>query len=528
MFCAPLTLRPSRSSERIAVTPESVEALRQAVPHPAEVGRYMPPPPARAKLGLQRRAPSTLRRHLTHAVGRFAALLTTDLAAFAILRELYRSVGERALLGSWISHTVQQFLPAGYLDGWQYALALVLGLIVTGNYGAGDRRRDAARLFWGCALATALPLWAPVWERGLGLVAAQYAVTTVVVWFGLVATRFGIDAVDARVVDRAPRSSRTLLIGPAAACRELAGRRAFAPRSEHRPVGFVDTSSDPSPKALGTLHALPSLIQHHQVESVVICDQMSDAELRVVVEQAITAGCHVFSVPRTFDVAGVQPSVVWKRGQPLVELTAQTLKAQQFAIKRVADVIGSTLGLVLLFPFLLVVAAVIKLDSPGPVLFWQRRTGLGGRSFLILKFRTMADGADALKPALTHLSASHDPRIFKMSNDPRVSRVGRWLRRWAIDELPQLWNVLVGEMALVGPRPFVESGFDAYQSHHFSRLGAKPGITGLWQVRRNSDTVDFEEVIALDAQYIREWSLLLDGRILLLTLPALVRGKGVT
>jgi lipopolysaccharide/colanic/teichoic acid biosynthesis glycosyltransferase len=96
-----------------------------------------------------------------------------------------------------------------------------------------------------------------------------------------------------------------------------------------------------------------------------------------------------------------------------------------------------------------------------------------------------------------------------------------------VDELPQFWNVLMGEMSLVGPRPFVEAGFDAYQAHHFSRLGAKPGITGLWQVRRSSDTVDFEEVIALDSQYIREWSLLLDAKILLLTLPALIRGRGV-
>jgi lipopolysaccharide/colanic/teichoic acid biosynthesis glycosyltransferase len=104
--------------------------------------------------------------------------------------------------------------------------------------------------------------------------------------------------------------------------------------------------------------------------------------------------------------------------------------------------------------------------------------------------------------------------------------VGRWLRRWAIDELPQLWNVLRGEMSLVGPRPFVETDFDTYQPHHFSRLGAKPGITGLWQVRRSSNTLDFEEVMELDTQYIREWSLLLDAKILLLTLPAVVRGNG--
>ena len=497
---------------------------------PSAVGHapvQTPRPVQHPRLSLQRRAPSTLRRHLARATGRFAVLLIADLAAFAILRELYRSVGEGELLGAWIGTMVEQLLPAGYLDGWQYALALVLGLIVTGNYGAGDRRRDAGRLLWGCAFATALPLWAPLWERGPGLVAAQYAVTTIVVWIGLVASRFGIDAADARVVNRPPRSLRTLLIGPAAACRELAGRRVFAPRGEHLPVGFVDTSSSPSPNALGTLHAIPSLIHSHKIESVVICGQMNDGELRGVVEQAITAGCHVFSVPRAFELAGMQPSVVWKRGQPLVELTAQTLKAQEFAIKRVADVIGAALGLIVLSPFLLAVAAVIKLDSRGPVLFRQRRTGLGGRPFEILKFRTMADGADSLKPDLTHLSASYDPRIFKLADDPRISRVGRWLRRWAVDELPQLWNVLVGEMSLVGPRPFVESGFQAYQSHHFSRLGAKPGITGLWQVRRTSDTVDFEQVIALDAQYIREWSLLLDTKILLLTVPALIQGRGI-
>jgi exopolysaccharide biosynthesis polyprenyl glycosylphosphotransferase len=507
---------------------EPTPAIRSGGPsvvaHPPH---YTPRQVQHDRLSLQRRAPSTLRRHLARAVGRFAVLLTADLTAFAVLRELYRSVGEGALLGDWVANTVHRLLPAGYLDGWQYALALVLGLIVTGNYGAGDRRRDAARLFWGCALATALPLWAPLWNRGLGVVAVQYSVTAVVVWLGLVAVRFGIDAVDARIVRRTPASARTILIGTARECADLASRSAFAPRGDHLVLGVVDTAPIPSNGALGGLIDLPILIQEQSVETVVICGDLSDAELHEVVDQSITAGCHVFSVPRTFEVAGVQPTVVWKRGQPLVELTGQTLKAQQFAVKRVADVIGATLGLILLSPFLLAVAAIIKLDSPGPVLFRQRRTGIGGRPFLILKFRTMADGADALKPALTHLSASHDPRIFKMPNDPRVSRVGRWLRRWAIDELPQLSNVLVGEMSLVGPRPFVESGFDAYQSHHFSRLGAKPGITGLWQVRRSSDTVDFEEVIALDSQYIREWSLLLDSKILFLTLPALIRGRGV-
>jgi exopolysaccharide biosynthesis polyprenyl glycosylphosphotransferase len=506
--------------------PDSLEAVSNPVRRLVEPARGLPLARAQATMGLQRRAAPTLRRHLARAAARIAVLLLADLAAFAILRELYRSVGAGELLGRWIGTIVQQILPAGYLDGWQYAIALIVALFVTGNYGAGDRRRDPGRLFLGCVLATALPLWAPLWERGVALVATQFAVTTVAVWLGLVAVRFGIEALDARVVRRAPGSSRTILVGTGGECAELAGRSAFAGRGEHVALGFVDTAPTPNHKALGGLSALPAVIQLHRVDSVVICGHVTGAELRDVVDQSITAGCHVFSVPQTFEVAGVQPRLVWKRGQPLVALTAQTLKAQQFAIKRVADVIGAVLGFIVLAPVLVAVAAVIKLDSPGPVLFRQRRTGLGGRPFMILKFRTMADGADALKPALTDLSASHDPRIFKMPNDPRVSRVGRWLRRWAVDELPQLWNVLVGEMSLVGPRPFVETGFDAYQSHHFSRLGAKPGITGLWQVRRRSDTVDFEEVIALDTQYIREWSLLLDAKIVLRTLPAVIRGKG--
>ena len=482
--------------------------------------------PARATMDLQRRAPRNLRRHLERATLRLLVLLTADLVAFAALRELHRLVGEGEALGAVVARPIATLLPAGYLDGWQYAAALIIGLFVTGNYGPGDARRAPKRLLAGCLLATALPLWAALWQRGLGLVAAQFAVTTGVVWIALVAFRFALDVVDARVVGRTPASSRTLLVGPAEESRALAARRAFAPRGEHAVLGYVDSAAPAHPTALGSLIDLPALIQQYRVESVVVCGHMADGDLGDVVEQAIMAGCHVFSVPRAFEVAGVQPSVVWKRDQPLVELTAQTLKAQQFAVKRVVDFLGASVGLVTLAPLFLGVAALIKLDSRGPVLFRQRRTGIGGRPFLMLKFRTMVDGAEALKPALAHLNHTGDPRLFKIHNDPRVSRLGRWLRRWSLDELPQLWNVLRGEMSLVGPRPFPETDFAAYELHHFSRLGAKPGITGLWQVNGRSDIVDFEEVIALDTEYVREWSLLLDLRILLKTVPAVIRRQG--
>ena len=477
-------------------------------------------------MGLQRRAPRNLRRHLERATMRLLVLLTADLAAFAVLRELYRLFGEDEALGAVVARPIETLLPAGYLDGWQYAAALIIGLVVTGNYGPGDARRAPKRLLAACVLATALPLWAALWHRGWGLVAAQFAVTTTVVWIALVAVRFALDVADARVVGRAPASSRTLLVGPAQECRALAARRAFAPHGEHAVLGYVDSAAPAHPTALGSLIDLPGLIQQYHVESVVVCGHIADADLGEVVEQAITAGCHVFSVPRAFEVTGVQPSVVWKRDQPLVQLTAQTLKAQQFTVKRVVDVGGALVGLVVLAPVFLSLAALIRLDSPGPVLFRQRRTGLGGRPFRILKFRTMVDGAEALKPALAHLSHSRDPRLFKIRADPRVSRVGHWLRRWSLDELPQLWNVLRGEMSLVGPRPFVETDLEHYETRHFGRLGAKPGITGLWQVNGRSDIVDFEEVVALDTRYVREWSLWLDLKILFRTIPVVVRRTG--
>jgi lipopolysaccharide/colanic/teichoic acid biosynthesis glycosyltransferase len=144
----------------------------------------------------------------------------------------------------------------------------------------------------------------------------------------------------------------------------------------------------------------------------------------------------------------------------------------------------------------------------------------------MLKFRTMRAGADAEKRKLAHLNHTGDSRLFKIPNDPRVTRLGAWLRLWSLDELPQLWNVLTGDMSLVGPRPFFESDLEDYEDHHFRRLGAKPGITGNWQVHGRSDVVDFEEVVRLDRDYIEQWSLWLDIRILLATLPVVARRTG--
>ena len=477
-------------------------------------------------MGLQRGAPRILRRHLVRAAVRMVVLATADLAAFWVVRAVFRLLGERAALGPTLSGSVRSLYSAAAFEGWQFAAALVIALVVTGNYGAGDYRRDPVRLFFGCALASALPLWVPFWEHGIALIAAQYAATTITVWGAIALFRLALEAVDARVIERQPASSRTVLVGPATDCQGLGGRNAFAHRSEHAVLGFVDVAAPPHPESLGHVAALPGILHERRVETVVLCGAVDHDALHEVVDHAVTSGCHIFAVPPVFEVPGVSPVVVWKRGQPLVELAGQTLKAQQFLVKRAMDAAGAALGLVLLSPVFAVLAIAIKLDSKGAVLFTQRRAGIGGRPFRMWKLRTMRDGADDLKEVLAHLNHSGDPRLFKILEDPRVTRVGGWLRRWSLDELPQLWNVLMGEMSLVGPRPFFESDLDYYEIHHFGRLGAKPGITGLWQVSGRSDIVDFEEVVALDTRYIREWSLLLDLKVLLLTVPAVFRRKG--
>jgi lipopolysaccharide/colanic/teichoic acid biosynthesis glycosyltransferase len=186
----------------------------------------------------------------------------------------------------------------------------------------------------------------------------------------------------------------------------------------------------------------------------------------------------------------------------------------------------SAILLTLLAPVLVIIAIAVRLDSPGSPFFFQERAGLGGRRFRMIKFRTMRDGSDCEKQELAHLNHSGDNRLFKIREDPRTTRLGRFLRRWSLDELPQLANVLIGEMSLVGPRPFFEADFEEYEDHHFRRLDAKPGITGLWQVSGRSEMLDFEDVIYLDRQYIEQWSFWLDTSILFRTIPAVLRRTG--
>lgn len=192
-------------------------------------------------------------------------------------------------------------------------------------------------------------------------------------------------------------------------------------------------------------------------------------------------------------------------------------------VKRVTDVVVSGASLLLLSPLMLLIGLLVRLTSRGPVIFRQVRCGLNGRRFVCYKFRSMCDGAERMRPALEHLSVRQT--AFKLRDDPRLTAVGRLLRKFSLDELPQLWNVFKGEMSLVGPRPAVPEEVDLYQAWHRRRLRMRPGLTCLWAIN-GRDYVDFETWMKLDMQYIDAWSLALDWKILLQTIPQVLLGRG--
>jgi exopolysaccharide biosynthesis polyprenyl glycosylphosphotransferase len=200
------------------------------------------------------------------------------------------------------------------------------------------------------------------------------------------------------------------------------------------------------------------------------------------------------------------------------------LNTLSWKIKRVFDFTSSLLGIIAVSPLLLLIATLIKLDSKGPVIFKQKRVGFKCQQFDMFKFRSMHQDAEKRLADLLEYNETNSI-MFKMTNDPRMTRVGRFIRKYSLDELPQLFNVLRGEMSLVGPRPPVLHEVNSYQSWHYVRFTTLPGLTGLWQVSGRSNINDFDMVVNLDFRYIRNWSLLMDMKILLQTIPVVLFGK---
>lgn len=298
-------------------------------------------------------------------------------------------------------------------------------------------------------------------------------------------------------------------------------------------VGFVDDRPKQRDQGLtdlallGGLAQLPQMVQILDVERVIVAfSNDSHEDMLDLIRSLKDLDIQIDLVPRFFEVIGTNVGIHTAEGLPLIGLPALRLSRSSRVMKRGLDLVLSITGLVLLSPLFLAVAVWIKLDSRGPVFFRQLRMGSGDQTFEIFKFRTMAADADEQKRQYADLNkhVDGDPRMFKIPNDPRVTPCGKRLRRFSIDELPQLLNVVRGEMSLVGPRPLILEEDLHVVDWRRQRLNLKPGITGLWQVLGRDD-IGFEEMVRLDYVYVTTWSLLNDMKLVLRTIPTLFRAR---
>ena len=296
--------------------------------------------------------------------------------------------------------------------------------------------------------------------------------------------------------------------------------------SRIKAIGFI--ALEPRPEnGLRNLGNIDEIEQHFdEIDEVIIADPYFPQDQAVVlVDRCHRGGVHLHVAPTTMEILRAdEAEFVPGETLPLFEIKPPVFEGAAFAVKRLFDLIVATLLLVLLSPVLIAIALTVKLTSRGPVFFMSPRPGLGGESFDCIKFRTMVTNAESLQDELEAQNEA-DGAIFKIREDPRLTRPGGFLRKWSLDELPQLFNVLKGDMSLVGPRPLPHRDFDRLEEWHKKRYLVLPGMTGLWQVSGRSE-LEFDDLVRLDFLYIERWSVFFDIVIILRTIPAVARKRG--
>jgi exopolysaccharide biosynthesis polyprenyl glycosylphosphotransferase len=325
--------------------------------------------------------------------------------------------------------------------------------------------------------------------------------------------------------------NRLLIVGAGEVGRALLRTIVAQPDLAYEVVGFVDDHYERGHtdigrfKALGSTENLPQLLTDLAVDEVIVTlPWRARPKIIAIMELCRRMGLEAKVVPDLFQLSLSRVAIDAIGGVPLIRVRETTIGTWNSVLKRLMDLVGSLLLLIPAGPIMLVLAVLIRLDSEGPIIFAQKRIGRGGRPFVTFKFRSMHVGAEEKQSELNGLNEATGP-IFKIRKDPRHTRVGRWMRRMSLDELPQLFNVLRGEMSLVGPRPPMLCEVEHYQEWHKQRMEVSPGVTGLWQVSGRSD-LTFDEMCMLDIYYIENWSPWLDLWILLKTVPTVLLARG--
>ena len=329
------------------------------------------------------------------------------------------------------------------------------------------------------------------------------------------------------LLERAGYSRRALLVGPARKIEAVAQALSGLSRTRVDIVGYIS----PGPcrenglRSLGGLEDVPHVVDTERVQEVIIADaDFAQHEAVELVDVCHRRGVSVLVAPSTMEVLLDRAQFVPGESVPLFTLRPPVFEGIDYAVKRTVDLLLAAAGLIVLAPLMLIIALAVKLSSRGPVIYRSVRPGIAGKPFDCLKFRTMRQHAEELQAELERLNEKSGA-IFKIQQDPRLTPVGRALRRLSLDELPQLVNVIRGEMSMVGPRPLPMRDFERLDEWHKKRYLVLPGITGLWQVSGRSE-LDFDDLVRLDFLYLERWSVLLDLSILLKTIPAVLSRRG--
>jgi len=432
------------------------------------------------------------------------------------------------------THTVLRHLEAtaplvsiGYL--LVFSMYLVVFARLYGLYRSQDVRSglNEQRLTMQATLTAGLMLCGTLYVMKQYSVSRLVVAVTILITMGFLMAR---RAIERKMMQRRFLQGRetrnVLIVGHGRVAHALRNHLQALPHMGFRFMGFVSLEEDAEDGAnsqiIGNIHNCVALARSLFVDEIYFSTPADKQVVISVVDEARVNGIEVRVVPDLYDGLAWNAPVEFIGQFPTIPLHQREFPRGAFLVKRVLDV--SSLALLVLAPMMIVIAVMIRMDSPGPVFYRASRIGRKGRTFTCLKFRTMVANADMLKEDLEHKN-ERDGILFKMSNDPRITKVGARLRKYSLDELPQFINVLRGDMSLVGPRPPLACEVEKYDLSHLRRLDVLPGITGLWQVEARQDP-SFDSYISLDTAYVENWNLLLDLRILARTVGVVLAGTG--
>jgi len=464
-----------------------------------------------------------LRMDTARRAGRVVSLLALDFVGVALA--IYTALILKEAVHGSVSpsnalHGTERFLPFAYL-----LTALLFAR--SGLYAERGQRPGLSRIVGSLfEVAVVALIFAVVNGEHFSSYYLFYG-SLVFAIFYVSTLRAGFERVTAWLLRAAGYQRRALVVGSGKHIGDVAHALADHPQTPIEVVGFLSPNAVPENglQSLGTLENLEGVLAGARIDEVIIADpEFPQDDAVELVEQCHRRGVRVRLAPSTMEILIHRAEFVPGQSVPLFELGPPVFEGIDFALKRTFDIVGASLLLIVLSPLLLAIVLAVRLTSRGPTLFRSTRRGIGQRPFACLKFRTMHTDAEERQADLEELNEASGA-LFKIRDDPRLTRVGRILRRFSLDELPQLVNVLRGEMSLVGPRPLPERDYAMLEDWHRKRYLVLPGITGLWQVSGRSE-LDFDDLVHLDFLYLERWSLALDLTIILKTLPAVISRRG--